>query len=220
MQTRTQANKDVEMDQSNDNHKFALDERWNSSHYQKSHGSWQDDYNEKTFSRSSTMLRWADSCLTCWQCVSAKQFSQQSFCVWFLLRTQSHPKPYMICQADINEDMQVILVDWLVQVHREFCLIPETLYLCTNTTDRYCSFADISIPIFLLVGIASLFLASKHEEIDYPDVKDYVNYGACSHQEFLEIKCPYYKLQVLNWRMSIPTVYHFPDRILTSQTKA
>jgi cyclin B len=123
----------------------------------------------------------------------------------------------MIRQADINEDMRAILVDWLVQVHREFCLVPETLYLCTNTIDRYWSIADISITKLQLVGIASLFLASKYEEIYYPDVKNYVSYRACSHQEFLEMEMTI--LQVLNWRMSIPTAYHFLDRFL-SLTKA
>lgn len=36
---------------------------------------------------------------------------------------------YMANQVDVNEKMRAILVDWLVEVHRMFKLLPETLFL-------------------------------------------------------------------------------------------
>lgn len=48
------------------------------------------------------------------------------------------PKPgYMDIQSDINEKMRAILIDWLVEVHLKFKLVPETLYLTVNLIDRY-----------------------------------------------------------------------------------
>jgi len=44
---------------------------------------------------------------------------------------------YMDNQADINEKMRAILIDWLVEVHLKFKLVPETLYLTVNLIDRY-----------------------------------------------------------------------------------
>jgi len=44
---------------------------------------------------------------------------------------------YMDHQADINEKMRAILIDWLVEVHLKFKLVPETLYLTVNLIDRY-----------------------------------------------------------------------------------
>jgi cyclin B len=44
---------------------------------------------------------------------------------------------YMDHQADINEKMWAILIDWLVEVHLKFKLVPETLYLTVNLIDRY-----------------------------------------------------------------------------------
>lgn len=38
---------------------------------------------------------------------------------------------------DINEKMRAILVDWLVEVHMKFKLLPETLYVTVNLIDRY-----------------------------------------------------------------------------------
>lgn len=40
-------------------------------------------------------------------------------------------------QNDITDKMRAILVDWLVEVHLKFKLLPETLYLTVNLIDRY-----------------------------------------------------------------------------------
>ncbi len=48
------------------------------------------------------------------------------------------PKPgYMERQEDINEKMRAILIDWLIEVHLKFKLVPESLYLTVNLIDRY-----------------------------------------------------------------------------------
>jgi hypothetical protein len=33
--------------------------------------------------------------------------------------------------------MRAILVDWLVDVHLKFKLVPETLFMCINLIDRF-----------------------------------------------------------------------------------
>jgi cyclin B len=49
----------------------------------------------------------------------------------------SVPHSYMSKQEDINEKMRSILIDWLVEVHLKFKLVPESLYLTVNLIDRY-----------------------------------------------------------------------------------
>lgn len=44
---------------------------------------------------------------------------------------------YLDKQTDINEKMRAILIDWLVEVHLKFKLVPESLYLTVNLIDRY-----------------------------------------------------------------------------------
>lgn len=44
---------------------------------------------------------------------------------------------YLRRQTDITEKMRAILLDWLVEVHLKFKLMPETLYLTVNLIDRY-----------------------------------------------------------------------------------
>jgi cyclin B len=55
--------------------------------------------------------------------------------------TEDDYKPSPGCllnQKGINRKMRNILVNWLVDVHLKFKLLPETLYLTINLLDRYC----------------------------------------------------------------------------------
>jgi G2/mitotic-specific cyclin-B, other len=47
-------------------------------------------------------------------------------------------------QTDINEKMRAILIDWLIEVHLKFKLLPETLFLTINLIDRYLE--NVAIP--------------------------------------------------------------------------
>jgi len=76
----------------------------------------------------------------------------------------------MFKQPDINVKMRGILVDWLIEVHRKFELMPETLYLTINIVDRFLSEKAVSRRELQLVGISSMLIASKYEEIWAPEV--------------------------------------------------
>ena len=77
-------------------------------------------------------------------------------------------------QEYINERMRSILVDWLVEVHLKFKLVPETLYLTVNLIDRYLAKTEVSRPKLQLVGVTALLIASKYEEIYPPELRDLV----------------------------------------------
>lgn len=44
---------------------------------------------------------------------------------------------YMEKQEDVNEKMRSILIDWLIEVHLKFKLLPESLFLTVNLIDRF-----------------------------------------------------------------------------------
>lgn len=81
---------------------------------------------------------------------------------------------YMEEQSHINERMRTILVDWLVEVHLKFKLVPETLYLTVNLIDRYLERQEVTRSCLQLVGVTCLMIASKYEEIYPPGVHDLV----------------------------------------------
>jgi len=84
------------------------------------------------------------------------------------------PANYMTIQPDIQWSMRSILVDWIVQVHNRFQLLPETLFLAINYIDRFLSQKIVSINKLQLVGATALFIAAKYEEILCPSVHEIV----------------------------------------------
>ncbi|XP_028088685.1 cyclin-B1-4-like [Camellia sinensis] len=77
---------------------------------------------------------------------------------------------FVIAQPEINSKMRSILIDWLTEVHRMFELMPETLYLTINIVDRYLSMNVVPRRELQLVGISSMLIACKYEEIWAPEV--------------------------------------------------
>ena len=76
------------------------------------------------------------------------------------------PNPhYMEFQTEIQWSMRAVLMDWLVQVHGRFALLPETLFLTVNYVDRFLSAKIVSIGKLQLVGATALLIASKYEEM-------------------------------------------------------
>lgn len=70
--------------------------------------------------------------------------------------------------------MRAILIDWLVDVHLKFKLLPETLYITVSIIDRFLERIKVSKSRLQLVGVTALFIASKYEEIYPPELKDFV----------------------------------------------
>jgi len=66
------------------------------------------------------------------------------------------------------------LVDWLINVHMKFKLLPETLFITINLVDRYLSIEVIDKQNVQLLGVAALMIACKYEEIYPPTVKDFI----------------------------------------------
>jgi Cyclin, N-terminal domain/Cyclin, C-terminal domain len=117
-------------------------------------------------------------------------------------------------QTELKPIMRSILVDWLVEVHKKFVLLPETLHLTVALIDRYLSVARVPRLRFQLLGITALFIASKYEEIYPPEVKDcvYTTDRGVSRQDVLDMEMDI--LQALNFRISGPTAYPFLVRFL------
>jgi cyclin B len=108
-------------------------------------------------------------------------------------------------QRDINEKMRGILIDWLVDVHLKFKLLPETLFLSTELIDRYLEKVEINRNKLQLVGVSSLFIACKYEEIYPPELKDfvYITDKAYSKEEILKME--YEILRSLDFNITSPS---------------
>jgi len=119
---------------------------------------------------------------------------------------------YINNQVDVNEKMRAILVDWLVEVHRMFKLLPETLFLSVSLIDRYLSVTQISREKLQLVGVTAMLIASKYEEIYAPECNDfvYISDGAYTKQQILKMEQTL--LNTLNFNITHPSSLHFLRR--------
>eukprot|EP00879_Flechtneria_rotunda_P026701 GHRR01028521.1.p1 GENE.GHRR01028521.1~~GHRR01028521.1.p1 ORF type:complete len:411 (+),score=117.15 GHRR01028521.1:116-1348(+) len=115
-------------------------------------------------------------------------------------------------QVEINDKMRGILVDWLVEVHLKFKLMPETLYLTCNIIDRYLSARNVSRKRLQLVGVTAMLIASKYEEIWAPEVNDfvYISDKAYSREDILAMEKN--MLAALQYDLTVPTCYLFTAR--------
>jgi len=119
---------------------------------------------------------------------------------------------FLTNQVDINEKMRAILVDWLVEVHRMFKLLPETLFLAVNLIDRFLEVKPVAREKLQLVGITSMLIASKYEEIYAPECNDfvYISDGAYSKEQILNME--QLILNTLNFNLTHPSPLHFLRR--------
>ncbi|XP_020223332.1 G2/mitotic-specific cyclin S13-7 [Cajanus cajan] len=121
---------------------------------------------------------------------------------------------YMASQPDINSKMRSILVDWLIEVHRKFELSPETLYLTLNIVDRFLSVKAVPRRELQLVGISSMLIASKYEEIWAPEVNDFVCISDNAYVSEQVLMMEKMILRKLEWYLTVPTPYVFLVRYI------
>ncbi|KAI5845530.1 cyclin-like protein [Tricharina praecox] len=120
---------------------------------------------------------------------------------------------YMDFQSEIQWSMRAILMDWLVQVHSRFNLLPETLFLCANYVDRFLSAKVVSLGKLQLVGATALFVAAKYEEINCPSVHEVVYMVDKGYTAEEILKAERFMLSMLNFELGWPGPMSFLRRV-------
>ncbi|RZB98453.1 putative cyclin-B3-1 isoform B [Glycine soja] len=121
---------------------------------------------------------------------------------------------YMSIQTDISPPLRGILINWLIEVHFKFDLMPETLYLTVTLLDQYLSLVTIKKTDMQLVGLTALLLASKYEDFWHPRVKDLISISAESYTRDQMLGMEKLILRKLKFRLNAPTPYVFMVRFL------
>ncbi len=118
--------------------------------------------------------------------------------------------PYMKgFQTDINDKMRSILIDWLVDVHLKFKLLPETLFLTVNLIDRFLSNNVIMRTKLQLVGVTAMLIACKYEEIYAPEVRDFVYITDQAYTKEEILKAENNMLNCLEFNITTPSSLRF-----------
>lgn len=130
------------------------------------------------------------------------------------LECKSVPNPqYMSHQDDLEWKTRGILIDWLVEVHTRFHLLPETLFLAVNVVDRFLSEKVVQLDRLQLVGITAMFIASKYEEVLSPHIANFRHIADDGFTEAEILSAERFVLATLNYDLSYPNPMNFLRRI-------
>ncbi|ODN92804.1 cyclin [Cryptococcus wingfieldii CBS 7118] len=103
------------------------------------------------------------------------EYADEIFGHMEMLEESVMPNPrYMDFQTEIEWTMRTTLIDWLLQVHLRYHMLPETLWIAVNIVDRFLSVRVVSLVKLQLVGVTAMFIAAKYEEILAPSVDEFV----------------------------------------------
>ncbi|CAJ1973436.1 unnamed protein product [Sphenostylis stenocarpa] len=112
-------------------------------------------------------------------------------------------------QRTVTPYMRADLVDWLVDLAVRYDLLSDTLHLCVSYIDKYLSVKPVIQSNLMLLGVSSMFIASKYEEIDPPSLKDFcdITDNICDQTEVVKMEAKI--LKSLNFEMGNPTAITF-----------
>lgn len=111
----------------------------------------------------------------------------------------------------LSTTQRKFLIDWIIRISHEMRLMRQTLYLAISIFDRYVyvlqnNFSKPSqnsqTPQFDLLVLASLFMASKYEEMNFPTINDFVFISKFkfSKESFFDAEREI--LEALGWRLN------------------
>ncbi|EOY15801.1 hypothetical protein QUC31_000724 [Theobroma cacao] len=116
-------------------------------------------------------------------------------------------------QKDVTANMRGILVDWLVEVAEEYKLVSDTLYMTISYIDRFLSLNTLNRQRLQLLGVSSMLIASKYEEINPPNVEDfcYITDNTYTKDEVVKMEADI--LKSLKFELGNPTIKTFLRRL-------
>jgi hypothetical protein len=119
-------------------------------------------------------------------------------------------------QTEIQWFMRPYLLDFLIEAHTAFSLLPETLHLTVNLLDRYCSRRVVYKRHYQLVGCAAMLIAAKYgdKKDRVPTIRELKSMCCNLYDEDMFIQMEWHVLQTLGWVVGHPTVESFLTMVL------
>lgn len=119
-------------------------------------------------------------------------------------------------QREIQWYMRPYLIDFLVEAHAAFALLPETLFLTANLLDRYCSRRVVYKHHYQLVGCAALLIAAKYgdKKDRVPQISELSNMCCGLYDAGMFTQMEMHVLNTLEWTIGHPTVDFFSQLLV------
>ena len=117
---------------------------------------------------------------------------------------------YLISEEnEITPEMRAMVVDWIIEVHHVFNFHEKSLFVSVQLMDRYLSKTKIKINEFQLVAITCINIATKHDEVIFPIIANYVS--VCGNKITAEdmMKTEIKILTEIKYEILKPNIYDF-----------
>ncbi|WVQ86227.1 hypothetical protein IAT38_008395 [Cryptococcus sp. DSM 104549] len=113
----------------------------------------------------------------------------------------------MDMQPELQWFMRSYLIDFIIEVHQQFRLRPEVLYLAMNIVDRYISKRVVYKKHYQLVGCSALWIAAKFEDAKdkVPLVHELAEMCCKAYDESAFIQMEGHVLSTINWQIGHPS---------------
>lgn len=115
-------------------------------------------------------------------------------------------------QTEIKDTSRAFLIEWIIDVHRKFRLTAECLYVATYIIDQFLSRKCILKSELHLLGVTTLFVAAKYEEIYPPQLRDFLAVSENKFSRKQVLKMEQDILHTLDWNVTSPSSYRFLQR--------
>ena len=100
----------------------------------------------------------------------------------------------------------------MIDVHRKFRLLPETLYIAVLVVDRYLSLKQIEKSTLHILGVTALYISTKYEEIYPPDLVEFLTVSENKFAIRDVVKMEFKVLKTLEFDLTNPSPYRFLER--------
>ena len=101
------------------------------------------------------------------------------------------------------------MIEWIIDVHRKFRLTPEALYVTVHIIDQFMSKKKIQKSQLHLLGVSTLLIAAKYEEIYPPELRDFLVVSENKFTKEMVLQMEKDILQELQFRITAPSGYRF-----------
>ncbi|KAI8456699.1 hypothetical protein BY996DRAFT_4579277 [Phakopsora pachyrhizi] len=153
------------------------------------------------------------------------EYQEEALQYMLEMDTQTRPSVETIdVQPELQWFMRPYLIDFLIEIHQQYRLRPETLYLAVNIIDRYVSKRIVFKKHYQLVGCSALWIAAKYEDSKdrVPTVAELSKMCCGAYEESSFTQMEGHVLSTIDWKLGHPTCEAWlraPEETETSPSK-
>ena len=115
-------------------------------------------------------------------------------------------------QTEVKASTRANLIEWLIDIHRGFHLVPETLYITVFILDSYLAKKKVRKSQLHVICVASLLIAQKYEEIFFPKLNEILDVCDNKFTHSKVVAMEHDILFTLQFDVTTPSAYRFLER--------